>query len=66
MRLSALAALALLLPGCAGASAQNRLFAEVPQLLCKHCNCYFPATADMEAPCAACDCGYSYRKCARP
>ena len=65
MRPLAMAGLALLLSGCAGASAQNRLFAEVPQMLCKHCNCYFPATVDMDAKCAACDCGYTYRKCGR-
>ena len=55
-----MAGLALLLAGCASGPLR---FAEVPQLLCKHCNCYFPATADMDAKCAVCNCGLTYRKC---
>lgn len=65
MKSIALVGLALLVAGCAGGAKNRILFAEIPQLLCKHCNCYMPADVDMAAMCAVCDCGYRYRDCIR-
>ena len=59
-------AAALLLAGCVRLSPTPvQMAKEGQRYLCKHCNCFMPADADLNTICTACDCGYVGYQCIR-
>ena len=54
--------LACVIAGCAHAPSR---VASAAAYLCKHCNCFMPADADMNKTCPVCRCGYPAHACRR-
>ena len=53
------------LAGCTNQTRQIRLASLAEPEVCKHCNCYMPASLPADAPCTVCNCGTIARDCYR-
>lgn len=57
--------LCLSVVGCAHAPTSRLHLAQMPAIVCKHCNCYMPAGAAADAACTVCDCHQITQACER-